>query len=760
MKKFIIIAISAVVLYVIWSYAYYQLGIYIDLDGTQETAYFMTVEGDAIYKTDPATGEKELFEIRGVNMGSGEPGEWSTDFDIDRETYLRWFGLIQEMGANTVRIYTIQSDDFYEAYYDYNTAREAAGEEPLWLLQGVWVNDYVQNSHRDAFDDDFLGTFLEDCRTMVNVIHGKQRISLGRVASAGSGTYRRDVSPWVIGYILGVEWEDVTVTYTNHKYEGMEPYQGTYFCAREDASPFESMLAQVLDKTVEYETGRFGAQRLMAFSNWPTTDPFTYSTDITLFFMKSAQVDAERVQPTENFLSGYFASYHVYPYFPDYLNYVYQGIEAVFDSSLTIQHRKEAAQRAHQYGTPYDTVLDPKNFFDPSGQLNTYYAYLTMLTEHHNMPVIISEFGVSTGRGMAQRDYNTNRNQGHMSEQEQGQALQSCYEDIMAAGCAGSCIFSWQDEWFKRTWNTMYAVDLKRTPYWSDYQTNEQYFGLLSFDPGEEESICYVNGDVSEWTEEDVVSRNGDMTLSMKYDEKFIYFLVEKEGLSFGEESIYIPIDTTPKSGTTYSTEHKIAFDRPVDFLIAISGKTDSRVLVQERYEALRSTFSQDVWDVDAYIDPPDVDSPVFKPIELILQTATPLLTGNWEASAEVYETGLLRYGNADPASPDFDSLADFIHAGDYIEIKLPWQLLNFSDPSKMEIHDDYYDDNYGVAYLNIDEMYVGITGEWAERDHAPAVDRVELDAVPLEGWGNRVTYHERLKPSYYAVQEMWKEAP
>ncbi|EJW91528.1 hypothetical protein EVA_20366, partial [gut metagenome] len=27
----------------------------------------------------------------------------------------------------------------------------------------------------------------------------------------------------------------------------------------------------------------------------------------------------------------------------------------------------------------------------------------------------------------------------------------------------------------------MYAVDLKRTPYWSDYQTNEQYFGLLTF---------------------------------------------------------------------------------------------------------------------------------------------------------------------------------------------------------------------------------------------------------------------------------------
>ena len=83
-------------------------------------------------------------------------------------------------------------------------------------------------------------------------------------------------------------------------------------------------------------------------------------------------------------------------------------------------------------------------------------------------------------------------------------------------------MITWQDEWFKRTWNTMHAVDLDNTPYWSDYQTNEQYFGLLSFDPGKEESICYVDGDLSEWTQEDLVLSNDTMSLSMKYDEKFL----------------------------------------------------------------------------------------------------------------------------------------------------------------------------------------------------------------------------------------------
>ena len=45
--------------------------------------------------------------IKGVNLGSGKPGEWSTDFSIDKGTYLRWFANMQEMGANVVRVYTV-----------------------------------------------------------------------------------------------------------------------------------------------------------------------------------------------------------------------------------------------------------------------------------------------------------------------------------------------------------------------------------------------------------------------------------------------------------------------------------------------------------------------------------------------------------------------------------------------------------------------------------------------------------------------------
>lgn len=738
MKKYIMIVASVFLLYLCWDYAYYHLGIYINLGKEKEITTFMKVDGGSVYMYDENAGTYIPFEIKGVNMGSGEPGEWSTDFHIDKDTYKRWFAQIQELGANTIRMYTIQADDFYNAYYEYNSQREADGMEPLWMLHGVWVNDYVQNSARDAYDDDFLKTFLNDCRTMVNVIHGKQKISLGRVASAGSGTYKHDISRWVIGYILGVEWEDATVAYTDHKYKGVggyTGYAGRYLQTAPEATPFECMLARVGDTVIEYESERFGTQRLLAFSNWPTTDPFDYGDEIKRFFEKCAKVDVEHIKTTEAFLAGQFASYHVYPYYPDYLQY---------EEDWTV------------FG-----IGQKADYYTEEGKLNTYRAYLDMLTAHHQIPVVISEFGVSTGRGMAQLDANTNRNQGHMSESEQGEALILCYRDIQAAGCAGSCVFTWQDEWFKRTWNTMYAVDLKRTPYWSDYQTNEQYFGLLSFDPGEEESVCYVDGDVSEWTDQDVVSENHGMKLSMKYDEKFIYFLVEKENLDFGKRSIYIPIDITPKSGSTFCAEHKIAFDRAVDFLIAISGKEDSRVLVQERYESLRANYAENVYGFDTYIkgNEPDVDSPSFVNIDMVLKLDT--VSENFlerGGKAQVFETGLLKYGNANPESSAFDSLADFISEGDYIEIRIPWQLFNFADPSKMEIHDDYYDDNYGVAYINIKRMYVGIADETdREAKSSQAVHRIHLDLCPLKGWGNKVTCHERLKASYYELQKIWK---
>ena len=65
-----------------------------------------------------------------------------------------------------------------------------------------------------------------------------------------------------------------------------------------------------------------------------------------------------------------------------------------------------------------------------------------------------------------------------------------------------------------------------------------------------------------------------------------------------------------------------------------------------------------------------------------------------------------------------------------------------------MQIHDDYYDGNYGIKNISISEMYIGA---------GLGNERIALKKMKLKGWGNKVTYHERLKESYYIMQGLWK---
>lgn len=706
MKKFLLACVLILALIFAGQYIYYNFEIYIPKVGTELVVNAKTKGKEILVKQE---GEYRPFEIRGVDMGAGMPGKYATDFAIDKKTYLRWFQLIQEMGANTIRVYTILGSDFYEAFYEYNVENE----KPLYLLHGLWVDDYAQFSHMDAYDAAYVETTIKDGKALIDILHGNKRMYFG--SGHSSGSYTKDVTPWVLGYILGVEWEVETVAFTDDMQREKNSYAGAYLSTLSGATPFEAMLARLGDEMITYETRRYSAQRLLAFSNWPQTDPFEYDGIVKARFNKIAGVDVEKISQSEQFLSGCFASYHIYPYFPDYYSY--------YENASTLT--------------------------GPDGQQNTYYHYLKNLNDYHSIPLVISEYGIPTSRGMATDEHAGGRNQGRMSEKEQGEALLRCYDDITAAGCAGSLAFIWQDEWFKRTWNTMHAVDLYSTASWSDTQTNEQMFGLLTFEPGKEKSVCYVDGEVSEWDEKDEVSVNGDWKLSVKYDEKFVYLRVNHAGLTASDQ-LYLPIDVTPKSGALTCQNYDLSFERPVDFVIAMDGANNSRMVVQERYEVMRALFLMETHDQNPYSNPPEPDTSVFKPINLMLQkVGRKKETQGSFMPVRTYETGLLVEGNANPDSPQHNSIADYCYGTDNLEIRIPWQLLNFSNPSAGKIHDDYYQ-HYGVEELKIDTMYFGIVAEEGKGQS------VSLDSAPLHPWYENPTYHERLKDSYYMLQSAW----
>jgi len=718
MKKVIIATFVIIFSFLIWDYLYYYEGV-LYVPNTGEISSWAKAEGETLYIKED--GEYQEFEIRGVNMGLGKPGYFATEMAVTKEEYLRWFQQIQDMGANVIRVYTLGAPVFYEAFYEYNINNPS----PLYLIHGVWVDDYLINSTYSVWDEEFYDPFLEDCKTIVDVVHGrhKEHSENGFI----DDFYNKDISQWVYGYILGIEWETTLVTYSNVSIGQMEQYDGTYLYT-EDASNFEIFLADVGDQVIEYEVNKYGSQRMFAFSNWATTDPLEHDEDVEYYFQKAARVDVEHIKCKESFLTGQFASYHIYPYYPDYY-------------SMLGEHEE-----------------------------NTYLQYLKDINAHHTMPVVITEFGVSSARGMASIEDALGRNQGGMSETAQGEALISMYQDIMAAGSNGGIVFTWQDEWFKRTWNTMASVNLDITAYWSDYQTNEQYFGLLSFDPGKEKSVCYVDGNNSEWHNEDVVSTGNDVKLSMKYDERFIYFMVEKDGFDIETKKIYIPINVTPKSGAKTADNLEISMSDAADFVIEISGKENSRLWVQERYDLLSALFYDETSPQNFFSKEfPGVDTAKFVPIYMILEEQSCYVMkelGSQDTSADTrisyseydsgnpyhymvndkYETGKLTYGNANPDAADFNSLADFCAGDRCVEIKIPWQLLNFADPVNLYIHDDYYE-NYGVEYLTIDSISVGAgTGN----------SEIQMEAFALKPLGKNPSYHERLKASYYMLQEYW----
>ncbi len=719
MKKLIVISLTILVVLAILDYLYYYSRI-IYIPNNKVVTCFSKSENEKLYIADG--NDFKEFQVKGVNLGLGKPGHYATDEAITKEEYLSWFKQIQDMGANVIRIYTLGPTDFYEAFYDYNIDNE----NPLYLIHGVWVDDYLINSIYSATDEIFYEPFIEDCEIVVDVIHGRYKVNNGKLFPQH---YKYDISEWVYGYILGVEWESTLVTYTNLDSNKYEQYNGKYIYT-DNASSFEVFLAKIGDSVIDYETKKYGKQRIIAFSNWCTTDPFQYNEKITTYFEKTAMVDVENIKPKKDFEAGFFASYHVYPYYPDYCSFL------------------------------------------ENHEVNTYLQYLKMLNEYHTIPVVITEFGLPSSRGGAAIEDSLGRNQGNMSEKEQGEALVSMYQDIVNSGSNGGIVFVWQDEWFKRTWNTMANVNLDSTAYWSDYQTNEQHFGLLSFDPGEEKSICYVDGNKSDWSEDDLVNDNNVTKLYMKYDEKFIYFMIVKKDFNINSDKLYIPIDTISTQGSKKADNMSINMSEAADFVIEINGENESRVWVQERYNTTNALFSNEVSGKDFFsMDFPEKSSSKFGGIELLLQkysyfetvyldksnleSVKPITFNEFNTAnpnhfnfIETYETGKLTYGNANPESVDFNSLADFCAGDGFVEIKIPWQLLNFADPTKMYIHDDYYE-NYGVEYVHIDSMNVGVGDGTSE---------IKMEKFKLTPIGKNPEYHERLKQSYYILKDYWTE--
>lgn len=661
-------------------------------------------------------GSWQPFEIIGVNVGTGYPGLYPNENGIDEDTYYRWFEMISEMNANTVRVYQIQSPEFYNAFLRFNNNHE----RKLFLIQGMDFSDHLMYSEENIFNSEVKQKIFDETNELVNALHGRC-VMLDPKAGI-LAVYLSDVSDYVLGYVLGVEWDELFVEYTCRMNPELKGFEGTYLYCEEDANPFEVFLGEWGNNTLEYEQTRYAEQKLISFCNWPYTDPFknkflfTTSSEEARKSLLEVSVDLEHIHTKETVRGGLFASYNIYPYFPYFL----------------------------QYG-------EYTQYIDDTGKRNPYRKYLMELVEYHSYPVVVSEFGVPASRSVAYDDIWHQIKHGGLTEQEQGEGILKLYEDIQKASCAGCIVFSWQDEWYKTIWNEKYLSDPDGRAYWSNAQSAEEYFGLLAFEPGKDGNTAYPDGDLSEWIEDDLVFRNGNLRMYMQSDEKYVYFLVEGLDAETGHNEINIALDVTPKSGALLSETTN--FDRAVDFLIRINSTGSSALLVQNYYD----TFAYSI--LIMYDDPSagtvaktnskraETDNPISSSDRfLVVSRGSNNILNQMQFQWIRENVGQLKEGNANPNSPDYDSNADFFVSGDSVEIRIPWQMLNFYDPSKRLIIDDYRANNYQIKGLEIDRIY-------AAAYYDDQTEVTQFGAYELKSW-ETPQFHERLKQSYYILQE------
>jgi hypothetical protein len=683
-------------------------------------------------------GTERPFFIKGVNLGLGLPGSFPGEFAVKKGTYRRWFEDMAELGVNVVRVYTVHPPAFYEALARFN---EAAPRK-LFLVQGVWAElppggDFSDRSYEEAM--------RRDMQEAVDVLYGNARLPERR--GRAHGDYAWDVSPYACAYIIGREWEGCAVKQYNEAAGGKDDdFTGSFLRLRR-GSPFERWAARMCDALQSYEQERYDGTRPVSIVNWPTLDPLEHPTEadqereallqgqrlpagVCNENEDSVTVDMAKVEVLRG--AGFFATYHAYPYYPDFMNHDYEA------------------------------------------ERNPYLAYLGRLKLHHgDQPVLIAEFGVPSSRDAAHWHL-LEWHQGSHSEARQGKINGLQMQAIHRAGLAGGALFSWFDEWFKRNWVfSPYEEPAERAPLWFNFQDPEQNYGLIGAYPGYPGRTVNLAGRAAEWTDamvlyekspEELHHRFGDggdaartlRRLKVRHDEGFLYVLLETAGpVDFAAACYVLGLSTagTERGERLVPFRTRFRSPRPLTFLLLLAGKDRSRALVAHGYDKYLNREK-------GVVRPGLSDQGQW--VVMLNRTNARRISkdGLRFFPSRVFSMSGLRFGSLDRDRGDYDSRADLFASGSMIELRIPWGLINVADPSSKRIvwieqgERTRPLDGIGLLALSYKPGPGGLTAVATGKSHnaadtLPAAPRPgDMREYSWDGWDTPV-YHLYRKESY-----------
>ncbi len=405
-----------------------------------EKTVSFSVSAREIFITDSESTRS--FFIKGVNLGAALPGRYFTEFPDDKKVYLQWFKDISGLNVNTIRIYTLLPPVFYQALFEYNHQNV----KPLYLLQEIWPEEHPQNSN--LLDEAYNDAYHQEIEYVVHAIHGNIQVPTRSYRSYG--VYAYDVSPYLLGYLVGRELEPEEVLETDRINEGSS-FKGDYFYSFEGASPSESWLAASCDYAMLVEESNYHNKPLIGIVSWPTLDPLVHPSEWVVEnvepFNDKAVVNINHIGVETEKVSGFFGAYHIYPNYPDFMN-------------------NETAYAAYE---------DDQGSFNYGGYLQEF------MKQHTRYPAVIAEYGISTSSLTAHLNPD-GLNHGGLSETQQAEGIIRMTETIRREEYSGAIIFEWMDEWAKKTWTTeYYMIPYDRHVFWHNVIDPEQNYGLMAY---------------------------------------------------------------------------------------------------------------------------------------------------------------------------------------------------------------------------------------------------------------------------------------
>ncbi len=607
------------------------------------------------YKTDGGhiamlqeQGYRSLF-LKGINLGASTPGTFPGEiaYAIPDDLYETWISRMAEAGFNSIRIYTLHPPVFYEKLANYNNSHP---ENPLLLFQGIWL-DEVENpgdpSEYDLFNRS--ESFKQNIEEVINCIHGKMNISFrpGRAY----GNYSTDISRWTAGYIIGREISSQEVESTNKLHPDATSFAGSNFSIS-GASAAEVFVTQSLDQTVTYENNNYSVRRPVSISSWPTLDPLTHPTEIYTDEDKSSFNIVKISGRDKN--AGIFATYHAYPYYPNFVS----------------------QQPSYQ------------SYSDSEGK-NSYLGYLNDLKNHYSsVALVIGEVGVPSSWGSAHQSYSS-MDHGGYSEKQQGEKNMRLMHNISDAGCAGGFMFAWMDEWFKPTWIVGYLeafgflsgnAVIPTRQLWLNLTSPEQNFGLIAFDQKSVlPFIAYQTNNTS----------GSIKKLEATNDNAYFYLNIEtKQNISNGD-TILVAFDTySAATGESRLLNGRTVSNRAEFLLMLVPGEDTALYHVTEAYDmkGLTPRFNLSDPSKQKYRSTVSDGAP-WKVMEWI----------NDEYSMTSQYPGRMPMENSTSFSPG--SRCGAAWSASLVKIRIPWTLLYFYDPTRMQVVNGAISNDGGYSF-------------------------------------------------------------